>query len=210
MTDSLNIIERILGPLHFTTITVLNNLAIIYQGQGKEKEAEQLFLHVLNHSDNIQETGSPSTAITLHNLAQLYRQQGNYNKAEQTLLHSLSILEAPNTTYDSPEAIDLLIAGTLDALAAIYQLQNKAIDEVEPLYKRSLHIKEQLLGPEHPDVAITLHDWAMLLSDSEPRLEEGKKLFERAIHLSRLGFGPNSFKAIQYEEDYYDIFPAED
>ncbi len=36
-------------------------------------------------------------------------------------------------------------------------------DEAEPLYKRSLAIREKALGPEHPDVAASLENYAALL-----------------------------------------------
>lgn len=35
--------------------------------------------------------------------------------------------------------------------------------EAEPLYRRSLDIRERSLGPEHPDVAQSLNDQAELL-----------------------------------------------
>ena len=36
-------------------------------------------------------------------------------------------------------------------------------DEAEPLYERSQAIWEEVLGPEHPDVATSLHNRAGLL-----------------------------------------------
>ena len=35
--------------------------------------------------------------------------------------------------------------------------------EAEPLYERSQAIQEKALGPEHPDVAAVLNNWAGLL-----------------------------------------------
>ena len=34
--------------------------------------------------------------------------------------------------------------------------------EAEPLYQRALEIREKALGPEHPDVALSLNNLAML------------------------------------------------
>lgn len=36
--------------------------------------------------------------------------------------------------------------------------------EAELLYKRSLTIRETVLGPDHPDVASSLNTWAVLLT----------------------------------------------
>ena len=39
------------------------------------------------------------------------------------------------------------------------------MDEAGPLYERSLAIREKVQGPDHPDVAKSLHNWALLLHD---------------------------------------------
>ena len=47
------------------------------------------------------------------------------------------------------------MAISLNNLALLYFYQDR-FDEVEPIYKRSLAIREQALGEEHPDVAESL------------------------------------------------------
>ena len=37
-------------------------------------------------------------------------------------------------------------------------------EEAEPLYRRSLAIDKKIHGPDHPDVATTLHNWAKFLN----------------------------------------------
>ncbi len=49
----------------------------------------------------------------------------------------------------------------------------------EPLYKRALAIWEKALGPEHPDVATALENYAALLRKAG-RGEEAAKLEARA------------------------------
>ena len=36
-------------------------------------------------------------------------------------------------------------------------------EEAEPLYKRCLVIDERVYGPDHPEVATDLNNWAILL-----------------------------------------------
>lgn len=43
--------------------------------------------------------------------------------------------------------------------ALFFSLQGK-YEEAEPLYKRSVAIDEALYGPDHPDVAVDLNNWA--------------------------------------------------
>src|SRR6202023_951434 len=59
-----------------------------------------------------------------------------------------------------PEAADLLDrAGT-------YFREPMWYAQAEPLYRRALAIREQYLGPQHPDTATILHNLAMLQRDS--------------------------------------------
>ena len=54
------------------------------------------------------------------------------------------------------------MAGILNHLAGLYADQN-GHTEVEPLYRRALAIFETARGPDHPDVAATLEEYAGLL-----------------------------------------------
>ncbi len=52
----------------------------------------------------------------------------------------------------------------LNNLAGLYDDQGRYA-EAEPLYKRSLAIREKALGPDHPDVATALNNLAELYKD---------------------------------------------
>ena len=68
--------------------------------------------------------------------------------------------------------------------------------EAEPLYVRSLSIREQQLGADHPDTATSLNNLAALY-ESMGRYPEAQPLYLRAleIFLSRLGeHHPNTQK----------------
>lgn len=54
--------------------------------------------------------------------------------------------------------------------------------EAEPLYQRSLEITEQALGGNHPSVATTLNNMA-LLYESQGRYEEAEPLLHRAMKI---------------------------
>ena len=70
------------------------------------------------------------------------------------------------------------MATSLNNLAKLYQVQGKYA-EAEPLYKRSLAIREKALGPEHLDVATSLENCAMLLRMTN-REDEAVKMEARA------------------------------
>jgi tetratricopeptide (TPR) repeat protein len=48
------------------------------------------------------------------------------------------------------------------------------------LFKRSLAIREKALGPDHPDVAISLNNLAGLY-DKEGRYAEAEQFYKRAL-----------------------------
>ena len=57
------------------------------------------------------------------------------------------------------------MAQSLNNLASLYQDQGNYA-EAEPLYQRSLAIWEKALGPEHPNVAQRLENYAALLRET--------------------------------------------
>ena len=54
-----------------------------------------------------------------------------------------------------------MLRHSLNNLAELYRAQGRYAD-AEPLYKRSLAICEKALGPDHPDVATSLNNLAVL------------------------------------------------
>ncbi len=70
------------------------------------------------------------------------------------------------------------MAASLGGVAALYHAQGRYA-EAEPLYQRSLAIWEKALGPEHPDVATSLENYAALLRETA-RANEAEKLEARA------------------------------
>ena len=73
------------------------------------------------------------------------------------------------------------MATSLNNLAVLYQLQGRYA-EAEPLFKRSLAIREKALGPVHPDVAATLENLA-LLDRLTNRTAEADALEKRATEI---------------------------
>ena len=71
-----------------------------------------------------------------------------------------------------------LLLSSLYSLAAYYQEQGE-VGKAEFQYKRALTLKEQMSGPEHPDVAMILHNYAGLLREAH-RYQEAENLSARA------------------------------
>ncbi|MEB3343001.1 tetratricopeptide repeat protein [Okeania sp.] len=71
----------------------LNNLAGLYESQGKYEAAEPLYLQAIEIDKVALPENHPSLANHLNNLAELYRSQGKYEAAEPLFLQALDMFE---------------------------------------------------------------------------------------------------------------------
>jgi len=125
-----------LGADHPAVATTLNNLALLYAGQGRYDEAEPLYQRVLEIIKKALSEDHPHVAATLNGLAWLYDAQGRYDEAEPLYQRVLAIREKV-LAEDHPG-----VAITLNGLAGLYRAQGR-YDEAEPLYQRALEIREK-------------------------------------------------------------------
>jgi tetratricopeptide (TPR) repeat protein len=65
----------------------------------------------------------------------------------------------------------------------LYRAQGRYA-EAEPLYQRSLAIREQALGAEHPDVAQSLNNLAELYR-AQGRYAEAEPLYARSLAIEQ-------------------------
>ena len=90
---ALTIREQQLGPEHPDTATSLNNLALLYDTQGKYEQAEPLYQRALAIREAALGYEHPATATSLYNLAELYRNQGKYEQAKPLFQRALDLYE---------------------------------------------------------------------------------------------------------------------
>jgi tetratricopeptide (TPR) repeat protein len=107
----------------------------------------------------------------LENLAEVGAQKELRDLTSQFegLLGSLKIINSPEM------AIGMV------RLADLYESQGR-YSEAEPLYVRSLSIREQQLGADHPDVATSLNNLAELYR-SQGRYSEAEPLYGRSLSI---------------------------
>ena len=153
--------------------TTLNDLAVVYQFQGKYAESEPLLRRALAIHEKAGGSEHPLVASTLHNLGMLYRAQRRYAEAKPVLQRALGIR---GTVLGSEHPS---VAETLSGLAWTHREEGNLV-AAESLYRRALAIRENTLGPEHPLVAANLHGLAELYS-RQGKYREAESLFERAL-----------------------------
>ena len=102
------------------------------------------------------------------------------------------LLAHATTAADHAERLELVPETTGRVLnqIAIYLKSRVAYGEALPLHERALAIKEKALGPDHPNVAITLNNMANL-HYAQGRYDEALPLYERDLTISEKALGPN-------------------
>ncbi|GAB4196200.1 MAG: CHAT domain-containing protein [Coleofasciculaceae cyanobacterium] len=179
----LTIRKHLLGEEHLyvDVATSLNNLASLYQSQGRYKEAEQLFVEVLAIWKHLRRDEHPDVATSLNNLALLYHAQGRYCEAEQLFVEALVMWkhllgdEHPN------------VANILNNLALLYQFQGR-YSQAEQLYAEVLAIWKHLLGNEHPNVATSFNNLAVLYQ-LQGRYSQSEQMYVEALDMRKRHFG---------------------
>ena len=147
--DSLKIAEDTFGANHPSVAQALNNLARIYDSQGRLTEAEVFYGRTIGVIEKALDSSHPDVAASLYNLAGFYDVYTKLALAESYYQRALAIWEA-NFGPDDP-----ILAQTLNNLAVIYTSENKFF-EAEPLYQRALAIIEKSFGRDHPNSVVVL------------------------------------------------------
>ncbi len=88
-----------------------------------------------------------------------------------------------------PQAAEEAAGRLLNGLAAYRQYALGAFAQARPFYERALALREKRLGPDHPDTAETLNNFALSLRE-EGNPEAARALLERALAINEQALGP--------------------
>jgi tetratricopeptide (TPR) repeat protein len=103
--------------------------------------------------------------------------QGRHNTKTQPSQVEQQLLSTINNAEGLGRGNPLLLS-SLYSLADFYQ-DRKEYDKAAEQYQRALHIKEEMSGPDHPDIAAILQRYARLLQEAN-RPTEAANLMARA------------------------------
>ncbi|HKB41378.1 MAG TPA: tetratricopeptide repeat protein, partial [Gemmataceae bacterium] len=152
-----------------------NQLALAYKLSGRVRDAIPLYEQTLKAFQGHKELAStPVTATVMHNLAAAYATAGRVADAERLYLSGLEIAgRVPNG--------DKFIPQGHHNLATFYFSEGRNAEAAD-LFRKALTAKEKELGPDDPNVAVTLNNLAgVLLSDGDATGAE--KLLLRAVDI---------------------------
>ena len=180
---ALAIREKALGPEHPDVAISLNNLALLLlRHQGRYAEAEPLYKRALA----IRRKRSVPIIPTSRSRSTIWLCSTTARSATPRPSRSTSARWRSTRKRSVPSIPTSRLS--LNNLAELYRAQGRYA-EAEPLYKRSLAIKEKALGPEHPDVAKVLNNLAFLY-DNQGRYADAESVYRRALAISEKALGP--------------------
>ena len=133
----------------------LNNLAALYQDQGRYADAEPLYKRSLAIREKALGPDHPDVATVAE-------QSGCAVPSSRSLCRCRAAVQAViGDTGKGTRSRSSRCRTSLNNLAELYQAK-VAMPMPSRLYKRSLAIREKALGPDHPDVATSLNNLAVL------------------------------------------------
>ena len=161
----------------------LNNLAVLYQAQGRYAEAEPLCKRALAINEKVLGPEHPDVATSLNILAVLYWAQGRYAEAEPLYKRALAINEKalgpehPDCRHRSQQP-----RGALRGARPLCRGRASVTSAPSPSARRRS-------VPEHPDVVIRLNNLAVIYQ-MQGRYAEAEPLYKRALAINEKALGP--------------------
>ncbi|BAM87295.1 conserved hypothetical protein [Bradyrhizobium oligotrophicum S58] len=168
----LTIKEKTLKPVDASLTETLLALSDLYSDQGKTSEAEAVDRRLLAIRDEALRANEVDAAKMLDELAGKYKDRMLFADAEKLYRAALDIQQSKSIE-------DEATASMSSGLASVMRSQGR-LSDAEALHKRSLAIRERLLGPEDSKVAASLTNLALVVSDLG-RDSEAESLYKRAL-----------------------------
>jgi tetratricopeptide (TPR) repeat protein len=174
-------ISEAFGREHPSTLDSMDSLAVMLQGQGKYKEAEEMHRQTLELREKVLGQEHPSTLGSMNDLALVLYSQGKYEEAEGMHRQTLELREKV-LGREHPSTLD-----SMNNLAEVLRSEVK-YREAEGMHQQTLELKEKVLGREHPATLDSMNNLAMVL-DSQGRYEEAEGMHRQTLELTEKVLG---------------------
>lgn len=123
-------------------------------------------------------------------------EEGSYMDAEKAAREILAEAETKHGAYS------LQVAQVIDVLVeAIISSKRQVDDGSQALIERATTIREEILGPDHSDIAQSLHNFARLYWRSGAYAESAP-LFKRALVVAEKAYSPGHIEVSNILNDY--------
>lgn len=172
--------EAAVGADDLTTLSTVNNLAVLLQQQGELEEATRLYLQALGARERVLGAEHADTLRVVNNLAVLYSDQG---KLDEALNMFRRALKGQTSTLGAAHAETLDTINNMAILLSSSGAEDEAIELYEQLLAgqmREITSEESDTGVLNPAVLRTMFSLASLLKN-QGSLAESEALFIRGL-----------------------------
>ncbi len=161
---------------------LLNNMASVYNMQGKMDEAEKLLIRNLEVNSAHFGLTSPEVAESLSALGAIYVNTRRVDQAQSVLTRAIAVhrMIGKNT----PE-----FGAALYNMGITRQFQSR-LPEAKATFENSLTVWRAALGPDHADVALVGYEVARLTA-SLGDINEAKRLIDDVLRIQQAKLGPD-------------------
>ena len=173
---ALDIRRRHLGD-HKWVAQCLHNLTLIGMHRGDYRAAVAAGEEAVELKRRILAPDDPSLGRTLFELSAALQRLGRYAEAERHSIESLQILR---NAWEETHVAVLAARGDLAYLRHLMGSQESAAAE----QRQVLRLKQEHLGPDHREVAFSLHSLGSQLEDRND-LEGAEDVFRRSLELRK-------------------------
>jgi tetratricopeptide (TPR) repeat protein len=149
---------EVLGERHPETIQNLADLAATYQQQDRLREAEGIYVRVLQLWKKTLGQKNPDTVQNIVDLAAIYYLQGGSKDAEEIYVNVLG-LRKDGICKKHPDTIRKIAE-----LAAKYHMKNQST-QLENVKVEVLRLQKEVLGEKHHDTIQTMKDLAAIYNE---------------------------------------------
>lgn len=154
-----------------------NNLGILCKYAGWFDRGEQAYAQAMAFAERLKDGREAMIACILHNIGGLEHARERFDRAEEPARRAWEIRRKLSGNDDPATLADAVAyAAVLDGL--------ERWAESRPIYERALAAYERIYGPEHYEVAATLHNLAAL-EEATGNPAEGIRLSRRALGIKQ-------------------------
>ncbi|RPB01269.1 TPR-like protein [Choiromyces venosus 120613-1] len=171
--------EKVLGPDHPGTLTIVNNLAFVLNDRGRYGESEAMFHRALEGREKVFGPDHPDTLANVNNLASVLQNLGRHGESE-AMFHRA--LEGREKVF-GPDHPDTLTS--VNNLASVLQDLGRH-GESEAMFHRALEGTEK----KYDTLDIDGGTWLPVLQDLG-RHGESEAMFHRALEGKEKVLGPD-------------------
>jgi tetratricopeptide (TPR) repeat protein len=175
--------KDILGIKDPETLVAMGNLATTLKARGNLEGAREIQEEVLEILQQVRGPEHPDTFIAMNNLAETLMAQGELDEACKIQENILKTVQEKKLELRRHEPNFFNILKFWSNRALMHQDQGD-LDRAREIQENVLELRQQILGPEHPDTLTAMHNFAgTLLVQGD--MDSAREIQENVLELSR-------------------------